>query len=486
MKAVLYVRVSSKEQEKDGYSIPAQLRLLTVYAQENKIPAVQKFEDIETAKSSGRTQFGEMIKYLKKHPDVKVILVEKTDRLYRNLRDWVTVDELINDFGIEIHLVKENSVIGRDSRSHEKFIHGIKVLMAKNYIDNLSEEVKKGLQEKAEQGLFPGKPPVGYLNNKETHTAEVDPERAEFIKQLFLWYASANYSLSMLRDKCVEHGFKCWKSEKHISRSNVESILKNPFYMGYFKFKGKLYKGVHGPVVSSELFDQVQETFRKHNKPRYNRRNFAFSGLVKCEVCGCNMTAEIKKGKYIYYHCTGSKGKGHNDFIREEKLDQLLGDTLISIQMDEEHLAWVKGALKSSHAEQQEYQQRTSGELRNRYNRIQDQIDRLYQDRLEGLVDTELYTKKSGQLTFEAQQIRDRLDSFGNANVDYYENGIRILELSQRAHSLYLKQKSEEKRKLLNLVLSNCSYVNGTLYPIYEKPFDIIAKGIKSQNWLRR
>lgn len=70
----------------------------------------------------------------------KAILVEKTDRLYRNIKDWVTLDE----FDIEIHFVKENFVLSRDSKSSEKFLHGIKVLMAKNYIDNLSEEVRKG------------------------------------------------------------------------------------------------------------------------------------------------------------------------------------------------------------------------------------------------------------------------------------------------------------------------------------------------------
>ena len=79
------------------------------------------------------------------------MLVEKTDRLYRNLKDWVTLDEL----DIEMHFPKEGVVLSRESRSSEKFMHGIKVLMAKNYIDNLSEEARKGMLEKAEQGIWP-------------------------------------------------------------------------------------------------------------------------------------------------------------------------------------------------------------------------------------------------------------------------------------------------------------------------------------------
>src|SRR5215470_12535400 len=150
-RAVIYARVSSKEQEKEGFSIPAQLKLLKEYAAANGFAVVQENVDVETAKQTGRAAFDEMVAYLKAHPTVRVMLVEKTDRLYRNLKDWVTVDEL----EVEIHFPKEGVVLSCESRSSEKFMHGIKVLMAKNYIDNLSEEARKGMTEKAEQGIWP-------------------------------------------------------------------------------------------------------------------------------------------------------------------------------------------------------------------------------------------------------------------------------------------------------------------------------------------
>src|SRR6266478_7440493 len=92
--AVIYARVSSKEQEKEGFSIPAQLKLLKEYAATQGFSIAQEYVDVETAKQTGRAAFGEMVAYLKVHPSVRVMLVEKTDRLYRNLKDWVTVDEL--------------------------------------------------------------------------------------------------------------------------------------------------------------------------------------------------------------------------------------------------------------------------------------------------------------------------------------------------------------------------------------------------------
>ena len=101
---------------------------------------------IDIAKRAGRTAFGEMVAFLsKKGSACRTLLVEKTDRLYRNIKDWVT----IGDLELEVHLVKEGVVLSEDSRSSEKFMHGIRVLMAKNYIDNLSEEVRKGMREKA-------------------------------------------------------------------------------------------------------------------------------------------------------------------------------------------------------------------------------------------------------------------------------------------------------------------------------------------------
>src|SRR3989440_271111 len=194
IQAVSYSRVSSKDQEKEGYSIPAQQKLEMNYAAEHGFAVVREFIDVETAKRAGRTGFGQMVEYLRKNRSCRVLLVEKTDRLYRNFRDYVTLDEL--DVGI--HFVKENVVLSRDSRSSEKFIHGIKVLMAKNYIDNLSEETRKGMQEKAEQGIWPSHTPLGYRNVNGPDgkkIIELHPELAPLIARLFDWYATGFYSL---------------------------------------------------------------------------------------------------------------------------------------------------------------------------------------------------------------------------------------------------------------------------------------------------
>ena len=130
--AVLYARVSSKEQEKEGYSIPAQINLLQEYAAQKGYSISREYVDVETAKRAGRQDFSQMVSFFRKErqkgPAVssRILLVEKTDRLYRNIKDWVIIDDL----DIEIHFVKEGVVLSAESRSSEKFMHGIKVLMA--------------------------------------------------------------------------------------------------------------------------------------------------------------------------------------------------------------------------------------------------------------------------------------------------------------------------------------------------------------------
>lgn len=140
-KAVIYARVSSREQEKGGYSIPAQIELLQEYAKKNNLEIVEIFREAETARKAGRKQFNAMLKFLDKNPTVQNLLVEKTDRLQRNFKDYVTLDDYKH---VAIHFVKEGEIISENATRSQKFTHGLKVLLAKDYADNLSEEVRKG------------------------------------------------------------------------------------------------------------------------------------------------------------------------------------------------------------------------------------------------------------------------------------------------------------------------------------------------------
>ena len=318
MKAVIYARVSSKDQEREGYSIPAQLKLLREYAESHDFQIAKEFIDIETAKTSGRKQFGEMVRFLEQKSNDRVVIVEKTDRLYRNFRDCVTLEDL----EVEIHLPKEGQIIGKNARSQEKLIHGIQVVIARNYVENLREEVRKGMREKAEQGVYPSRPPLGYRNNKLERSIEVDQMKAPMARRMFGLYATGRYSLSSL-GKAIQTEFGVL-----FGKGYLESVLKNPFYAGSFRWEDKIYSGTHTPLVDRDLFEQVQAVFKSHNKPKHRKREFAFSGMLTCAYDACSVTAEIKREKYIYYHCTGHRGKCELPYFREEELGDRLGQVL--------------------------------------------------------------------------------------------------------------------------------------------------------------
>ena len=483
-RAVIYARVSSKEQEKEGYSISAQLKLLKDYAAAESFTVAHEYIDVETAKQAGRTAFGEMVAWLRAHPDVRVILVEKTDRLYRNLKDWVTIDEL----DAEIHFPKEGVVLTGDARSSEKFMHGIKVLMAKNYIDNLSEEARKGQQEKAEQGIWPTKAPLGYLNvtgPDGRKVIAVDPELAPIVTKLFEWYATGEYALKELAKKARAVGLAYKKSGAPVPASTVHSILRNQLYAGRFEWKGKLYQGKHAPLVSVELWERVQGVMDGRNASKHRRmtHDFAFSGLIACAKCGCSVVGEIKKQKYIYYHCTGYADKCRGEpatcrrkYVREEVLEQQFTAMLGQLHFDDEVLEWAREALHASHADERREHEEASKRLRAEYDRLQARIDAMYIDKLDGKIGGDFFDKMAGQWR-EAQTrcLRD-IERHQEAEQSYMDEGVRVLELAQNAQALFERQPAREKRRLLNFVLSNCSWEDGEVVATFRQPFDMISK----------
>src|SRR5262249_29197500 len=172
---------------------------------------------------------------------------------------------------LEVHFVKENVVLSRDSRSSEKFMHGIKVLMAKNYIDNLSEETRKGLLEKAEQGRWPTVAPLGYRNvvgADGKKTIAPDPEAAPLVVCLFEWYATGKYALSEVTRMALEAGLRFRRSQRadrRLPTASVHRILRNRMYTGDFEWKGRSYRGSYAPLISPEHWEKVQAVLgRRH------------------------------------------------------------------------------------------------------------------------------------------------------------------------------------------------------------------------------
>jgi site-specific DNA recombinase len=478
-----YSRVSTKDQEKEGYSIPAQIKLLNEYGSRENITSLAEFVDVETAKHSGRSAFHEMVEYLKRNKRVGSILVEKTDRLYRNLKDYLTIDEL----GVEIHFVKEGVVISESSRSSEKFMHGIRVLMAKQYVDNLSEEVRKGQAEKASQGYWPTKAPFGYLNAVGPEGKRVivpDPENGHIVQKIFRWYLYEELTLDDLVNKLRDSGFT--KNGGPFCKTSVSYILRNIIYTGDFYWCGKLHVGVHEPLISRDEWSRVQEKMdgRKNTKSP-GKLPFAFSNLITCAACGSSVVAEIKKGKYVYYHlsayrdqCIGQPKACKKDWVKEERLEAYFNELLAKLEFDEEVLLWLREALLASSSEKRTERQQAIKRLQGEVSRLDDRLEKLYVDKLDGSVHPEFFASLSAKWRGESEYCRRQIEALALEEKAYFEEGIQIVNFVRNAHKLFEKQSPSEKRRLLNFVLSNCEWEHGKLRASFRQPFDFLVKAV--------
>ena len=424
---------------------------------------------------AGRKQFGEMVKFFETNPACRVVLVEKTDRLYRNFRDCVTLEDL----EVEIHLPKEGQIIGKDSKSQAKLVHGIQLVIARNYIENLREEVKKGLREKAAQGLYPGRAPFGYRNDPQSRNLVPDSEQAPVIQRIYELYASGQHSLADIRKMIKAETGRQWP------KSDLERKLKNPLYCGLFVWNGKTHEGKHQPLVSAQLFGQVQSVFKGHNHGKERKHTFAFTGLLNCAYDNCLVTAEIKKERYTYYHCTGYRGKCDLPYIREELLGERLGQILQDIYIPDDVLRQLEQGLADSQQRSQSDKKQQREKLHQRLSTIRHRIDQIYMDKLDGKVSEEFWQRKTSEWQTEEQQVLMAMQGLEQASSDGLLTAKKALELANKAYFLYVTRNPLEQAKLLKMVLSNCRIDGVSLYPSYRKPFDIIFERAKTKEWRR-
>ena len=304
-----------------------------------------------------------------------------------------------------------------------------------------------------------------------------DPETGPIIKRMFERYTAGNVSLEEVGLLAMEEGLPL-KREGNF-RAVVQYMFKNCFYYGDFIYKKKLYKGIHEGLVSRECWDKVQEVraarnANKRRKPK-ERKSFAFARMISCGHCGCSLVGELKKGKYIYYHCTHYRGKCDEPYVREEVLEEKFTEILRTLHFDDEVLDWMRRALRESQADEQRYREEAVQRLQRDYNKLQKRIDTMYIDKLDGRIDAAFFDQKQSEWREEQGRLMDSIAEHQKANESYIAEGIMLMELANRAADLFEKQPASEKRRLLDFVLSNSSWANGELSVEFRQPFGMIA-----------
>lgn len=457
-KAVGYGRVSSDEQ-KEKYSLPAQASQREKYADQNGLTIVKDFSVSESAKEPGRKYFNEMLTYAQKNK-IGHVLFKKADRSARNETDAATIIRLARTTDISFHFIEEGMILNRNSKNHEFSIYMINCVMATLMPRDLSVNVTGAFVKKAEMGHYPMVAPYGYKNIREGKISRIYPDetKASYVKKMYELYATGMYSYRSLAKKMSDEGFRMSASVK-CSKKNVEKILNNRLYMGDFVFKGVTYQGKHEPIISRELFQEVQKVIKRNTSTKTNKREFLFSGLFKCSHCGCALVGELHKGKYIYYHCTGNKGgECKRKYISETKLEDAVMEILESIKLSDETAKIVIASIKKELQENLGYSEHKIKEIRKQIETLQKRLSKLLDMYTDGDIDKQSYDTKRKEWQFELDELLVTQAKINKTPINYIERARDLFELCKNASQWYLQADIQKKKELLKLMHSNFLY----------------------------
>jgi len=348
VKYCLYARKSTESDEKQALSIDSQVKEMLAIADRDGLEVIDIRRESHSAKDSGqRPVFKEILEDVRRGR-FNGILTWAPDRLSRNAGDLGSVVDLMD----EKKLV-EIRTHGQQFKNspNEKFLLMILCSQAKLENDNKSINVKRGLKTRCEMGLRPGPAVVGYLNEKHLDKkcqVIIDKERAPIVKQMFEKVAYEKWSGRKLHQWLkFEINFKTRNGNKGLSLGNIYLILQNPFYHGVFEYpvkSGNFYTGKHQPIITKELFDQVQLQVKSQVLKINEPKEFTFTKIMSCGLCDSGITADekfkkLKNGninRHVYYVCSKSKDRTcKGGYINEEDLIKQFEKLLNQIDINE-------------------------------------------------------------------------------------------------------------------------------------------------------
>ncbi|OHA89016.1 MAG: hypothetical protein A2653_01565 [Candidatus Zambryskibacteria bacterium RIFCSPHIGHO2_01_FULL_43_25] len=347
MSYVLYARKSTESDEKQALSIDSQIKEMLQMAERDGLDIIDIRRESHSAKDSGqRPVFNEILKDVRSGR-FNGVVVWHPDRLSRNAGDLGSLVDLMDQ-----KLLAEIRTYGQrfTNNPSEKFLLMILCSQAKLDNDNKSVNVKRGLRMRCEMGLWPAPAPTGYLNEKRIDRkgyVMVDTDRAPVIRKMFEKVAYENWSGRKIYNWLkFDLNFRSATSNKPLTLSNIYRLLQTPFFYGQFEYptgSGNWYTGKHEPIITKELYQKARENLIR-SEIKNTDKQFAFSRLMTCGLCGSGIVADekIKKlakggiAKYIYYGCSRSRNRDCKcGYIREEEIIKQLIELMSNLELDQ-------------------------------------------------------------------------------------------------------------------------------------------------------
>src|SRR3989339_1124119 len=471
MKYFIYTRKSTESAERQVMSLESQLSELKEFAAKEKLEIVASLSEAQTAKEPGRKIFAEMLDRICAG-EAGGILAWHPDRLARNSIDGGKIIYLL-DTGKILDL--KFPTFWFDATPQGKFMLNIAFGQIKYYVDNLSENVKRGLRQKVRRGEQSGQAPTGYVNDKLNKKIVPDVERFRLVRKMFEVYATGNYSLKDTRNLLAQKGLVS-KNGKVLSVSNTQMILKNPFYYGMFLFNKELYQGKHEPAISKKLFDKCAEVSARNAHPMKRGINkHVFRGLMKCAECGCGITSEVKKG-HTYYRCTKKKGVCTQKYVREEFLAEQANDIIKKVSLPSEWKEFMLAELDKEQASSFHSDALFVQNLKNQVKSVEETLDRLLDAHLDSTITSEEYMSKKQKLLNQKIDFSEKLKDFERKGNRWLELSKQFILDSNQALIIASEENLEAKRDFLKKIGSNPRLASPSLLLDFKKPWRILAE----------
>ena len=471
-KYFIYARKSTDDKDRQVRSIEDQLAEVREMAARKEFQVVDVLLEKQSAKKPGRPVFNEMIQRIERG-EAAGILAWHPDRLARNMLDGGRIIHLL-DTGMIKDL--KFPVIDFETNSQGKLTLAMLFGMSKYYVDNLSENIKRGQRQKIKNGIWPMVAPIGYLNDKKTRGIVPDPERAPLIRKAFELYATGNHPLEAVTKILKDLGLTT-RYGKPLFNAHVHRILKNPIYCGLIQYGGESYLGKHQPIVSTELFDAVQAAFANKSKPKSpTLKPYLYRGVFRCGECGCFITTETQKG-HNYLHCTKRvKRDCSQPFVREERIADQVADAIRSIALPVEWADWMLDELAKE-------QSSADADITSLTHRIDEQLhaadqklERLMTAFVEGALLLDEYRQAKNKLVEEKQRLTSEKERFAKNCTNRFEPIQRFVKAAKSADFLATGGTDEQKRDFLKKIGSNLKITNRTLTFVPRGAWQILSQ----------
>lgn len=490
MKAVILARVSTMRQEKEGLSLKdIQLPLLQEYAKEHNFEVEREFVFSESADYKIRKKFNEMISYVKSHKDIKAIISYRVDRITRNFRDAVAIDELRLDYDKEIHFVHDRLVISKTTIGRDIVDWDTKVYLAKQFLNRLKEDAVISAQKKLERGEWPGKAPIGFLNediDERNKNIVIDPERGHLVKKIFELYASENYGLPQIMKIVTDDGLlNNTRAGKPVTKAQLSDILSNPFYHGEMLYDGKIYPHKYEHLIDRWLFEKRKAIRDKRAgvKIKYASKPFVFRGKIKCTACGCLIGKDPKKG-INYCICSQYKGKHGAVRLTEENLIEQAAKAFEGIKIPDDIAEDQKKEINEMHRSEQEMYESSVEQFQKEYKRNHEKLKKAWHDNSDGRITDDMYEEICSDINERQEVLEDKLKNYREADEEFRIGCLFLTRLGNRAAEIFRSSKPERQTAMINFVLSNLRLDGDKLLWDYKKPFDAMALCTKKKFWL--